>query len=160
VVDVLVSTDRARIVRSMQQAVSQVVLLVALVLSTGCALGSGEPSVSLENLQGSWRLVDASVPEGARVPTMSIEADGGLSGVSGVNRFSGVLDVVVLADGGFALGPVASTRMAGPPAAMEFEARFLRDLEAADDVVLDDGELVLKAGDDELLRFARPSGND
>jgi heat shock protein HslJ len=49
-----------------------------------------------------------------------------VSGFGGVNRISSALDVEAVPKGEFKLGPIISTKMAGPPEAMEVEGRFTR----------------------------------
>ena len=60
-------------------------------------------------------------------PTIAFEEDGSVSGGAGVNRFVGTwsMDEDVLV-----FGPLATTRMAGPPERMDLEHRFLAVLEA------------------------------
>jgi heat shock protein HslJ len=78
--------------------------------------------VEIEDLFGDARLRD----------TVSFEiAERRVSGYSGVNQFNASLE---FASGdpqdAFVLGPVMSSRMAGPPAAMSGEARVLEALRA------------------------------
>ena len=55
-------------------------------------------------------------------PTIRFGDDGRVSGSTGVNRFTGTYEL----DGEqLTVGPLATTRMAGPPAAMDQEQRFL-----------------------------------
>lgn len=66
---------------------------------------------------------DHSAPEPARVASLTFEGDGQVYGTGGVNRLRGTWSV----DGDtLTFGPVASTLMAGPPAAMHQEAELLR----------------------------------
>jgi putative lipoprotein len=66
-----------------------------------------------------------AVLDGA-APTLTISADGKVSGNSGVNRFGGSIE-----ESGKALrfSQLSSTRMAGPPDRMKLEASFLSALE-------------------------------
>ena len=105
-------------------------------------------------LVGDWTLVDitgATLPEGIRTPTLSVMADGTVGGNSGVNRFTGRLtggdDVL--------FGPLASTRMAGPPPAMELENRFLQAMTAATAFEIEGNQLTLRGPEGPLLTFER-----
>jgi heat shock protein HslJ len=105
-------------------------------------------------LVGEWTLVEvagATLPEGIRAPTLTVMADGTVGGNSGVNRFTGRL-----ADRDDALfGPMASTRMAGPPAAMELENRVLNAMTAATSFEVEGDRLILSGPGGPLLTFGR-----
>ncbi len=105
-------------------------------------------------LVGEWTLVEvagAAPAEGMRTPTLTVMADGTVGGNSGVNRFTGRL-----ADGDEAVfGPMASTRMAGPPAAMELENRVLKAMAAATSFEIEGDRLILSGPDGPLLTFGR-----
>jgi heat shock protein HslJ len=91
-----------------------------------------------------WILVDG------RGQTLRLD-DGHLSGYSGCNRYVGGYTL----DGDeLTIGPIATTRMACAPEAMEAENAFLAALAAAARLVVSPAELVLadEAGK-ELLRF-------
>lgn len=67
-------------------------------------------------------------------------ADGTVSGCGGINRIGGRADI----EGDrIRIGPLASTRMTGPPEAMAAKDAFLRGLDAARRWELVDGRLVL-----------------
>jgi heat shock protein HslJ len=76
----------------------------------------------MTSLDGSWRLVEIDgEPVDPDAPN-EIQFDGGrVSGRVGVNRFNG--SYTVSADT-IEFGPVATTRMAGPPELMDLERRF------------------------------------
>jgi heat shock protein HslJ len=76
-------------------------------------------------------------------PELVIGADGALSGYGGVNGFSGQSDAKELREGRLRASPLISTRRAGPPAAMEAEARFLGLLGSAIQWQRSDGALEL-----------------
>lgn len=58
--------------------------------------------------------------------TIAFKADGSVSGSTGVNRFHGQAKI----DGDrVTIGPLATTRRAGPPALMDQEARFLKSID-------------------------------
>ena len=110
--------------------------------------------------QGKWQLASIesesardAVPEGARTPTLHIAADGQVSGVAGINRYSGSVDTATWTQGSFDLGPLAVTRMAGPPEAMQFESRYLAALDATQRFTVGAGALKLVGPDGALLSF-------
>jgi heat shock protein HslJ len=88
--------------------------------------------------------------EGGDGQTLTLE-DGRAHGSGGVNRFAGEYTI----DGDrLALGPLAATRMAGPPEANRAELAFFAALERAARVTVAGGRLVLADADGaELLRF-------
>ena len=105
-------------------------------------------------LAGEWRLTEiagAALPEGAPTPTLNVAPDGTVSGNSGVNRFTGKLG----SGEGKLFGPMASTRMAGPPAAMALEDRFLEAMSAVTAFEIVGEQLVLSGPDGALLTFER-----
>lgn len=116
-------------------------------------------------LAGDWKLaslngnpvVSATAPgPGARVPGFSITPEGGFSGLAGVNRMSSRLDLAKLASGEFSLGPIATTKMAGPPELMKLEDAFTAALGNARRFSLKDRALLLKDGTGaELARLVR-----
>jgi lactoylglutathione lyase len=90
--------------------------------------------------------------EGGEGQTLVFE-DGRIAGFGGVNRYAGeyTLDGEELT-----LGPLAVTRMAGPPEAMASERRYLDALGRTARAAVEEGTLVLADGDgNELLRFAQ-----
>lgn len=106
-------------------------------------------------LIGDWVLVaidDEPIPDGKGSPTLNV-VPGAITGFAGVNRYQSApaRDLATL------FGPLATTRMAGPPAAMELESRFLAALGAATDAyVLEENQvLVLQSEDQPDLRFRR-----
>jgi heat shock protein HslJ len=116
-------------------------------------------TVSIADLEGAaWRLAligrEERVPEGVKVTAAF--ADGKVSGSGGCNRYS----AAVTAKGPLELsiGPAASTRMACPGPAGEFEQRYLSALQAADRFGFHLGDLVLhyrKGVTVETMRFER-----
>lgn len=124
--------------------------------AAGCAAPS--PTAAAGDPAGTWTLVELggeAVAAPGRAPSLTIDADGGLSGFAGVNRFHGELDAERLRAGAFAAGPLAATRMAGPPEAMELETRFLRALGEADGMRVEGEALVLTRDGHTLLRLRR-----
>ena len=95
----------------------------------------------------SWTLVSGvGLPHGVPLtrPTAAF-AEGRISGTSGCNRYTGGY---TLEDGSFALGPLATTRMACIPPADEIERAFLGALARVGGVLFDDATLVLELRDD------------
>ncbi|MFN3408885.1 MAG: META domain-containing protein [Limisphaerales bacterium] len=104
-----------------------------------------------------WRLVEmAGESVGTnRPPTLVFAAEGKISGHAGVNRFSGSLRVEGET---LKVGPLAATRMAGSPAAMEREAKYLGALESISRLERDGDTLRLRGpGDAPPLVFMRES---
>lgn len=107
----------------------------------------------LASLVGAWRLVvlnGQSIASRAaslsRPPSIALTADAGISGFAGVNRFTGTLEKSGLANGTFKTSPLAMTRMAGPPEAMQLEGEFATALSKATAFRLDGDTLELLAG--------------
>jgi heat shock protein HslJ len=113
------------------------------------------PVADLAKLENThWRLVDLcgqAQPAEAAI-TLSFLKEGRIGGRAAVNRYSGGFQIV---DGQLKSGPFIMTRMAGPPEAMEREAKYLAALEAAKSVARSaSGELLITVADKELpLRF-------
>lgn len=105
-----------------------------------------------------WVLVELSgkalaAPAGGRGPaTLRLDLEKKrVSGFSGVNRYFGGYEK----DGEkLKLGPLASTRMGGPPEAMAAEAAFLAALGSANRWSITDGILELRHDGDVAARFA------
>jgi heat shock protein HslJ len=86
-------------------------------------------------------------------PQLSFSADGRLSGTTGVNRLMGAFEV---RDGLLVVGNAATTRMAGPPEAMEQEQRLLALLGTEQAFVITGDRLEIGDGENVAL-FVRPS---
>ncbi|MCR9295524.1 MAG: META domain-containing protein [bacterium] len=86
--------------------------------------------------------------------TLELAADGSLSGSTSVNRYSGKATIEAAR---IQIGPLASTRRAGPPALMEQERRFLQALEkTASYAFTENGMLQLLDSNGQVLaRFSR-----
>ncbi len=96
-----------------------------------------------DDLAGSTWVVTSLDEESLDVddpPTIGFDDEGHVSGGAGVNRFTGTwsLDEDVLV-----FGPLATTRMAGPPEQMDLERRFLDVLGARCTVTRTDEGLLL-----------------
>ncbi|WP_313671382.1 META domain-containing protein [Sandarakinorhabdus sp.] len=141
-------------------------LPLALLALAGCRdqrqqLGqalSGKPPVIAGSLEGEWQIEDLN--GGGPVAQSRLMFDPGdqgtsrLSGTAGCNRFSGNWKQ----DGAtLQLGPMAATRMACPPPAMEIEQRVLALLEAVISVTYTaDGAAILATPDGRKLTLTRP----
>ena len=135
-------------------ALSVAVMLTGAALTLalcGCSSGGG----SLEGT--SWTLAswsDASSLAGVTI-TAGFE-DGKIAGRSAVNQYGGPFTAG--GDGSLKLGPIASTNMAGPPAAMHAEEVYFRLLDAVTTYNVDGGKLVLSdSAGSALLTYTRSS---
>ncbi len=128
-------------------------------LLAGCAGGpAGDPVVEAPapSAVGDWVLVSiggevpAAMAAPRRAPTLRLGADLAVSGFAGVNQYRGALSAP--SEGGvFEVGPLASTRMAGPPESNRLESRFVAALSGARTWSIEDGSLVLRGAEE--LRF-------
>jgi heat shock protein HslJ/phosphoglycolate phosphatase-like HAD superfamily hydrolase len=85
--------------------------------------------------------------------TIEFKADGSVSGSTGVNRFQGQAKI----DGDrLTMGPLATTRRAGPPALMDQESRFLKTIDRVRRFRMEPTGLLylLNETGEELLRMA------
>ena len=85
------------------------------------------------SMQGSWQLKSLGnepITEGVELPSLKVTPDGKVTGFTGVNRLAGQLAT----EGEKLLGPLMTTRRAGPPAAMKVESAFLKALGRATQV--------------------------
>ena len=134
-------------------------LALILALAAGCATPQFQPV-----FEGSrWRLVDfdGQTLSSMGMPT-SVElqldpATHRVTGTSGVNRIAGTYQI---AGKRISFGPMISTRMAGTPEAMKFEADYLNVLGKIDEWSLTDGKLELRSGPEVMATYlpAPPTG--
>ena len=128
-----------------------------------CALGSvsiglWQPAAAADGegkLAGDWKLTtlgDES-PAADLMLTLSVAADGKVSGSSGVNRFAGKL--AQEKDNKKLFGPLIMTRRAGPPKAMAVEAAYTEALDEASRFEIKEDKLTLFAADKPRLIFER-----
>jgi heat shock protein HslJ len=104
-------------------------------------------------LTGDWKLVklgDDAVPADAEI-TLSVTAEGKVTGSTGVNRFFGGLDE----QGKKLFGPLGMTRRAGPADAMARETAFAKALDESTRFAVKEDQLTLLAGDKPRLVFER-----
>ena len=128
-----------------------------LALAAACASRDGAPpsgsaeTTSLKKLAGvTWTLVSLGgepVPQGTRLPTIAFDG-ARIAGLGGCNRYTG--QVQETAPGTVAVGPVASTKMACPPPAMDVESRFFSVLAQVTQYRLAGPRLVLSGPSGEL----------
>lgn len=126
-------------------------------VALACARGAPDRAPdAVSDLSGRWRLVElgGAAPTGDP-PWLELGEDGAVAGHAGVNRFSGRADAAALRSGTFSTGPMAVTRMAGPPERMELEQRFLAALGEANRVRVRAGRLELARDERVLARFER-----
>jgi heat shock protein HslJ len=119
--------------------------LLALLALAGCAITSRDATTELPGT--SWTLVqlNGEEPVGETPPSLTFTDEGGATGSTGCNTFSGEVTI----DGSeLTFGPLATTRMACvDPAAAEQEQAFLLAMEDATGYTIDDeGRLVLEGG--------------
>ena len=98
-----------------------------------------------------WILVHPATMRGDVSITFDEEQ---LSGQAPVNRYFGPFTATD--DGHIDIGPVASTMMAGDPALMKSERKYLELLERVDTFDSNGMELTLRAGRETVLRYAQP----
>lgn len=145
-------------------------LVLITVLNAGCSMNDSSPHAKLRSpantaaIEGQWNLValggepvgDAAALEAMgvpRAPHMVIADDGAAAGFAGVNRYSTRLTVGLGGEASFA--PAVSTKMAGPPQAMDLERRFLMDLGRIDAVRAGGDRLVFLSGGAEVMSFTK-----
>ena len=140
--------------------------LLGVLVIAGCRSGGAAAEKRAKAATGDWVLEwmhgrgPVTPPESQRTPTITIGADGALKGHTGVNRLSGGVDAEAMNKGEFRSGPVAMTKMAGPPDAMALESEFVGLLSNATRYRVDEGPvLVLSNESGELLRFGRTSSS-
>lgn len=114
----------------------------------------------LGRLDGTWRLThidgqSVEVPSGAQNPTIVFNDNGNLTGNTGLNSMSGTYTTKSRYDNNITFSPIATTKMAGDQSAMDLERRYNDALTRVDTVRVDGDRLIMKDGDQQVLRFAR-----
>jgi len=133
-------------------------VLVALVaLLSGC----GDTDTSADaptQLEGSWQLetLGGAKTDPAVVSQLNMN-EGKASGNAGVNTFTGSYEAPQ--DGRVTFGPLATTMMAGPDAAMQQEQAFLKALAETKKFTTEDGALVLMDDSEGRLAVLKAAGN-
>jgi heat shock protein HslJ len=129
-----------------------VAFALSLALLTGCTGMAATPT-----LDGSaWQLTGWSESGDPSVFKITANfAEGQISGKSAVNSYFGSYK---LGPGGnFTVGPTGSTRMAGPPEAMQAEQTFFNLLDQVRTYRRSGGELTLADADSKALLIFSPS---
>jgi heat shock protein HslJ len=111
-------------------------------------------------LVGQWKvshLMDEAIGDDAEL-SLEIDGEGQVGGYAGVNRFMGRL----AGEADALFSPLATTRRAGPPEAMELERNYLQALAGCDSYAIDGTSLTLMRADQPLirLRWQKPEGDD
>ena len=146
--------------------IGSVLVATTIVASTGCQSSSPARSAtpSIKTLEGTWTaqtidggMVSAMLEEGMRAPDLRFLSDGSVVGFTGVNRINTRVDLEKLRAGEFSVGPSAMTMMAGPPAAMRMERRFVDALERAAIIEVEGNTMRLTDGGETVLTLVRGS---
>ncbi len=144
----------------MLKLIALTVAVLVPVALTACAANKGAGVNLADAIAGDWNLrcidrIPVTVPEDARVPNLSISPDGKVSGFAGVNRVSGGFDPATLAEGRLSFGPMAMTKMAGPPELMKIEDDFTKALARVTRARIENNQLVFASDTSDLMRFNR-----
>lgn len=110
---------------------------------------------SLEPMLGDWEVTALDgMPLGDDVkdqpPTLTVSAEGRVSGFAGVNRYFTGIDRDALGRGALKLSPAGRTMMAGPDERMRLEDTFMDRLGKADAATIH-GSILTLTGDGEVL---------
>lgn len=147
-----------KLARQVSQFAALAAMLAVLTALSGC--GGSSVTTDSSELDGSWTLeslggVSDLTPADPAVTSTLVLEDGQASGSGGVNTFRGSYESP--ADGELTFSPLASTRMAGPEAAMAQETAFLKALEETKRFELDGDRLVLGNAGNDTLAVLRPT---
>lgn len=133
----------------------------------GCQGGGGGTAETISSMlgkiDGEWVLdklggkdVASMLGMGGQKPSLSFGNDGSISGFGGVNKLMGSFDPKDLLSGKIDLSKLASTKMAGPPEAMNLESAFTSALSKVSGFNFDkSGGLNLTDGKETLMSFVR-----
>lgn len=124
-------------------------IIAVVLLLSGCATGVGGQRLT----QAEWRAADVNgVPVVAPAPTLRLDGDGGVSGSTGCNTYSGAYRL--MSDQRIAFEGIGGTERACEPALMAQERNYLSILQNARGYSFyRDGGLSLIAPDGRALRF-------
>ncbi len=147
-----------KLARQVSQFAALAAMLAVLTALSGC--GGSSVTTDSSELDGSWTLeslggVSDLTPADPAVTSTLVLEDGQVSGNGPVNTFRGSYESP--ADGELTFSPLASTRMAGPEAAMAQETAFLKALEETKRFELDGDRLVLGNAGNDTLAVLRPT---
>lgn len=151
--------------RIMSAVVVMAAALAWLLGSAGCeSMGSagGSSLTSIKDLVGQWTVTQLDgtdigklLPASLKKPSLDFGSDGKVTGTTGLNRLTSMIDTEALMKGQFKLAPAATTKMAGPKEAMDVESKFLNALTNAKNFKLSGDSLSLTDGAKELVRFVK-----
>jgi heat shock protein HslJ len=153
----------------MKRLASALALVLALGTTAGCAeyTTTGVPQEGAETKSGeslapgedalvgtSWVLesAESSAADLATFPITATFEEGVMSGKAPVNTYNAAYQVE--ADTEIQIGPVASTKMAGPPEAMTAEGAYFALLEQVTGFVVSSEQLQLVADGEPVLVYA------
>ena len=147
-----------KLARQVSQFAALAAMLAVLTALSGC--GGSSVTTDSSELDGSWTLeslggVSDLTPADPAVTSTLVLEEGQVSGNGAVNTFRGSYESP--ADGELTFSPLASTRMAGPEAAMAQETAFLKALEETKRFELDGDRLVLGNAGNDTLAVLRPT---
>ena len=132
-------------------------LACAMTLVVGCGTTNSTAAEPAKPLVGTqWTLAEMdgkalTAPEGLRTPSLQLDsATKRASGTSGINRFFGSYESSGV---NLKFGPLAGTKMGGPPAAMAVEGAFMKAMASVTSFNIASNRLELKAGDKTVLSF-------
>jgi heat shock protein HslJ len=144
--------------RHASQFATLATVLAVLTMVSGCSGASA--NIDSAELDGAWVLeslggVSELTPGDPSVTSTLTLEDGKVSGTGGVNTFRGTYESP--ADGELTFSPLATTRMAGPDAAMQQEAAFLQALDETARFEFDGDRLVLGNEGNDTLAVLLPA---
>lgn len=135
-------------------ALLAVLLLAVSACTSTDGEGDGPPPVDWSAMTSQrWRLIELGGAPIALASNVALEFEGldRVSGHSGINQYMGTFQHI--APNALHFGSLASTRMAGPPEAMELEQAYLKALAAVDAARLTEGRLELLHQGEVAMRF-------
>jgi putative lipoprotein len=148
--------------RRVVTALRGLLLANLIVLAAACSRRTPIP-VDPAGLHREWTLVQLqdSAGEATLVPdskvTLRFMEDGRVGGRASINQFGGTVEL--LSDGTMRWSALASTLMAGEPALMAQERRYLSALEATDRFELSQGRLTLSDSTGRVVLRFLPSAS-
>ncbi|MEO0653224.1 MAG: META domain-containing protein [Planctomycetota bacterium] len=136
-------------------------LLILAACSSAPEVGSGESPVPADFplLETIW-VVEAvrAEPTAEPRPALRFAVDGTLAGTAGLNQVSG--EYRTNGSSALSIGPLATTRMAGPPEQMAAEAALCSALEEVEGFSLRKETLFLLASGQPILRLGAGTEDD
>jgi heat shock protein HslJ len=127
--------------------------LFALIAAAGVLASLWNPFSKPSTMAGEWKVVmigKETVPVGVKAPTLSVTADGKVSGFAGVNHYVGAL----AKDGDKLFGGLGRTLIYGF-AAQEMEEAFIKALVSVTRFSMQNDTLTLFAGDEARLVLSK-----